>query len=310
MKLLVTGGLGFIGSNFILHTFEKYPDYQIYNIDAELTGSSHYNLKKINKNENYQFIKANINNKKIIEKFVAKCDVVFNFAAESHVDRSISAPKPFIDSNMMGVYILLEAIRKNKKKFIQISTDEVFGSLKKGSAKEEDSFNPASPYAASKAAAEMLVNSYVKTYGCNVIITRCTNNYGSRQFEEKLIPKIILNASKNKKIPVYGTGKNIRDWIFVEDHCDALLKVLFKGKSGESYNISAGNELSNLKVIKKILKLMKKSTSLIKFTSDRLGHDFRYSMDSTKTRKSLNWKPTTSFDEGLEQTIKWYLGRH
>jgi len=310
MKLLVTGGLGFIGSNFILHTFEKYPDYQIYNIDAELIGSSHYNLKKINKNENYQFIKANINNKKIIEKFVAKCDVVFNFAAESHVDRSISAPKPFIDSNMMGVYILLEAIRKNKKKFIQISTDEVFGSLKKGSAKEEDSFNPASPYAASKAAAEMLVNSYVKTYGCNVIITRCTNNYGSRQFEEKLIPKIILNATKNKKIPVYGTGKNIRDWIFVEDHCDALLKVLFKGKSGESYNISAGNELSNLKVIKKILKLMKKSTSLIKFTSDRLGHDFRYSMDSTKTRKSLNWKPTTSFDEGLEQTIKWYLGRH
>lgn len=310
MKLLVTGGLGFIGSNFILHTFEKYPDYQIYNIDAELIGSSHYNLKKINKNENYHFIKANINDKKIIKKFVAKCDVVFNFAAESHVDRSISAPKPFIDSNIMGVYILLEAIRKNKKKFIQISTDEVFGNLKKGSAKEGDSFNPASPYAASKAAAEMLVNSYVKTYGCDIIITRCTNNYGPRQFEEKLIPKIILNASKNKKIPVYGTGKNIRDWIFVKDHCDALLKVLFKGKLGKSYNISASNELSNLKVIKKILKLMKKPTSLIEFTSDRLGHDFRYSMNSTNTRKSLNWKPSTSFDEGLEQTIKWYLGRH
>lgn len=310
MRLIITGGLGFIGSNFILRILEKYPKFKIVNIDAELTGSNKSNLRGLKNNKNYQFVKGDINNTKILEKYVLACDVIINFAAESHVDRSISAPKPFIHSNVLGVYSILESIRKHNKKLIQISTDEVFGSLRKGSAAENDSFNPASPYAASKASAEMIVKSYVTTYDLDIIITRCTNNYGPRQFEEKLIPKVISYSLKNKKIPVYGTGKNIRDWIFVKDHCDALLKILFKGKSGESYNISAGNELSNLKVIKKILKLMKKPTSLIKFTRDRLGHDFRYSMDSTKTRKSLNWKPTTSFDEGLEQTIKWYLGRH
>ncbi|NIP61664.1 MAG: dTDP-glucose 4,6-dehydratase [Nitrosopumilaceae archaeon] len=309
MKLLVTGGLGFIGSNFILHTFRQHPDYEIYNIDDELIGSNHNNLKDLGKNKRYHFVKGNIDNKKLVKKLVAKCDTVINFAAESHVDRSISAPKPFIDSNIMGVYILLEAIRTYEKRLIHISTDEVFGSLRKGSAKEGDAFNPASPYAASKAAAEMLIKSYFKTYGCDLVITRCTNNYGPRQFEEKLIPKVILNANKDKKIPVYGTGKNIRDWIFVLDHCDALLKVLFKGRPGKSYNISAGNEFSNLKIIKKILKLMGKTNSLIEFTEDRLGHDFRYSMDSTKTRNFLNWKPRTKFDYGLEQTIKWYLKR-
>ena len=310
MRLIITGGLGFIGSNFILRILEKYPKFKIVNIDAELTGSNKSNLRGLKNNKNYQFVKGDINNTKILEKYVPACDVIINFAAESHVDRSISAPKPFIHSNVLGVYSILESIRKHNKKLIQISTDEVFGSLRKGSAAENDSFNPASPYAASKASAEMLVKSYVTTYDLDIIITRCTNNYGPRQFEEKLIPKVISYSLKNKKIPVYGTGKNIRDWIFVNDHCDALQNVLFKGKKGESYNISAKNELSNLKVIKKILKLMKKPTSLIKFTSDRLGHDFRYSMDSTKIRKSLNWKLSTSFDEGLEQTIKWYLGRH
>ena len=310
MRLIITGGLGFIGSNFILRILEKYPKFKIVNIDAELTGSNKSNLRGLKNNKNYQYVKGDINNTKILEKYVPACDVIINFAAESHVDRSISAPKPFIHSNVLGVYSILESIRKHNKKLIQISTDEVFGSLRKGSAAENDSFNPASPYAASKASAEMLVKSYVTTYDLDIIITRCTNNYGPRQFEEKLIPKVISYSLKNKKIPVYGTGKNIRDWIFVNDHCDALQNVLFKGKKGESYNISAKNELSNLKVIKKILKLMKKPTSLIKFTRDRLGHDFRYSMDSTKIRKSLNWKLSTSFDEGLEQTIKWYLGRH
>jgi len=307
MKILITGGLGFIGSNFILRILEKYPKFKIVNIDAELTGSDKKNLQEIKNNTNYMFVKGNINNKKIIEKYTSQCDLVFNFAAESHVDRSISGPKPFINSNIMGVHSLLEAIRKYKKRLIQISTDEIFGSLKKGSAKEEDAFNPASPYAASKAAAEMLAKSYVKTYDCDIVITRCTNNYGPRQYKEKLIPKVITHAIKDKKIPIYGKGKNIRDWIFVNDHCDALLKILFKGKKGESYNISATNELSNLYVVKKILKKMKKSTNLIEFTPDRLGHDFRYGMDSSKTRKNLNWKPETDFDEGLNLTIKWYM---
>jgi len=309
LKILITGGLGFIGSTFILNLLKQYPSFEIVNIDAELIGSNKKNLFSLKKNTNYKYIKSNINNRKILDSQISKCDVVINFAAESHVDRSISGPKPFIDSNIMGTHNLLECIRKHNKKFIQISTDEVFGSLKKGSATESWPFDPASPYAASKAAAEMLVKSYFKTYGSDVMITRCTNNYGPHQFEEKLIPKIILNAKNNKKIPIYGTGKNIRDWIFVDDHCDALLKVLLKGKSGESYNISTSNETSNLKVVKKILKIMKKPTSLIEFTKDRLGHDFRYSMDSTKIRKQLKWMPKTNFDDGLELTINWYLKR-
>ena len=309
MKILVTGGLGFIGSNFILQTFQKYPKFKIVNIDAEFTGANKKNLHSLRTNSNYKHIKSNINNRKIVDLEVSKCDVVVNFAAESHVDRSISGPKPFIDSNIMGTHNLLESIRKYNKKLIQISTDEVFGSLKKSSATEKFPFDPASPYAASKAAAEMLVKSYFKTYGSDVMTTRCTNNFGPRQFEEKLIPKIILNANKNKKIPIYGTGKNIRDWIFVSDHCNALLKILFKGRSGESYNISASNELSNLKIVKKILKIMNKPTTLIDFTKDRLGHDFRYSMDSSKIKKQLNWKPMMNFDESLELTINWYLNR-
>ena len=309
MKLLVTGGLGFIGSNFILHILKKYPNYKITNIDAELTGSNKKNLENIKKYKNYQFVKGNINNSQLMDKLVKNNDNIINFAAESHVDRSISGPKPFLDTNVMGLQILLESIRKFDKKLIHISTDEVFGSLKKGSAKEEDSFNPASPYAASKAAAEMLAKSYFKTYQCDIITTRCTNNYGPRQFEEKLIPKVILLAKQNKKIPVYGSGKNIRDWIHVEDHCNALVKVLCNGKKGESYNISGSNELSNLQIIKKIFKIMKKPNSLIKFVPDRLGHDFRYSLDSTKSKKKIYWIPKITIDTGLENTIKWYLDR-
>jgi len=310
MKLIVTGGLGFIGSNFILQILEKYPKFKIVNIDAQLTGSNKKNLQSLKNNNNYQFIKSDINNTKVLEKYVPHCDVIINFAAESHVDRSISGPKPFIHSNVLGVYSVLESIRKHKKKLIQISTDEVFGSLRKSSAVEHDSFNPASPYAASKASAEMLIKSYVATYDLDIIVTRCTNNYGPRQFEEKLIPKIISYALKNKKIPVYGTGKNIRDWIFVNDHCDALQKVLFKGKRGESYNISASNELTNLQIIKKILKKLKKSENLIKFTSDRLGHDYRYSLDSSKIQRKLKWYPKTSLHDGLDSTINWHMEKN
>lgn len=306
MKILVTGGLGFIGSNFILNILENYPKFKITNIDACLPGSNLENLKHI-KNTNYKYVKGNITNKKLIEKIVSSTDIVVNFAAESHVDRSIADPYPFIDSNILGTYSILEAIRKHKKKLIQISTDEVFGSLKSEHANEKFPFNPSSPYAASKASAENLVNAYFVTYDCDVSITRCTNNYGPRQSPEKLIPKTILLADQNKKIPIYGKGKNIRDWIFVMDHCNAIIKVLLKGKKGESYNISANNEINNLTIVKKILKIMDKSLDLIQLVTDRPGHDFRYSLDSSKMYKKLEWNPKYSFDKGIEYTIEWYL---
>ena len=305
-KIIVTGGLGFIGSNFILNTFQKYPDSKITNIDACLPGSNTKNLAGL-KNQNYSYVKGNITNKTLVDKLVSNSDVIVNFAAESHVDRSIIDPRPFIDSNILGVYTILEAIRKHKKKMIQISTDEVFGSLKSGSANEEFPFNPSSPYAASKASAEMLIKSYVTTYDCDVIITRCTNNYGPRQSPEKLIPKVILLAEKNQKIPIYGTGKNIRDWIFVLDHCDAILKVLFKGKKGESYNIAGKNEVNNITIVKKILNIMGKSKELMHFIKDRPGHDFRYSMNSNKLQNELGWKSKTNFESGIENTVNWYL---
>ena len=306
MKILVTGGLGFIGSNFILRTLEKYPDFKITNIDACLHGSNLKNIPKLN-GKNYSFVKGNITNKHLVDKLISKSDIIINFAAESHVDRSISNPKPFIDSNIMGVYTILEALRKHKKKMIQISTDEVFGSLKSNSANENFPFNPSSPYAASKASAEMLVKSYVTTYDCDIIITRCTNNYGPRQSPEKLIPKTIFLAEKNQKIPIYGTGKNIRDWIFVLDHCDAILKILFKGKKGKSYNIAGNNEINNLVIVKKILSVMKKPKKLMNFIRDRPGHDFRYSLDSEKIKKELHWNPSYDFEKGLKHTIEWYI---
>ncbi len=306
MKILVTGGLGFIGSNFILYALQSKYKFRITNIDACLPGSNMKNVREVKTNRNYNYVKGNITNKKTIEKLVSGSDVVINFAAESHVDRSISDPLPFINSNIHGVYTILEAVRKYKKKLIQISTDEVFGSLKSSSATESYRYNPSSPYAASKAAAENLVNSYFITYDCDVITTRCTNNYGPRQSPEKLIPKTILLAKQNKKIPIYGTGKNIRDWIFVLDHCDAILKILFKGKSGESYNISTNNEVNNITIVKNILKIMGKSDDLIEFISDRPGHDFRYSLNSNKIRRDISWKPTHRFDDGLEKTIDWY----
>jgi dTDP-glucose 4,6-dehydratase len=307
MKLLVTGGLGFIGSNFILQVLKNYPKFKIINVDAELEGSNPLNLKELKNNRNYKYVKGNITDKKLVDKLVSKADAVINFAAESHVDRSISDPLPFINSNIYGVYTILESVRKYKKKLIQISTDEVFGSLLKGSANENFPFNPSSPYSASKAAAEMLVKSYTTTYDCDALITRCTNNYGPRQSPEKLIPKVIILAEKNKKIPIYGTGKNIRDWIFVLDHCDAILKVFFKGKSGESYNIAGLNELDNMTIVKKILKILGKSEDLIYLAADRPGHDFRYSLDSSKIYKTLHWEPSHNFEMGLEHTINWYI---
>ncbi len=307
MKLLVTGGLGFIGSNFILNTLSKDENISVVNIDNKVFGSNPLSLKKIKDSKKYEFVKGNITNEQKISKLVKECDIVVNFAAESHVDRSISNAKPFVDSNILGVFTILQAIKKFDKKLIHISTDEVFGNLKSESADEKFRFNPSSPYSASKASAEHLVNSFFVTYDCDCIITRCTNNYGPRQFPEKLIPKTILYALNNKKIPIYGTGENIRDWIHVNDHCDAIYQVLKKGKKGSSYNISSDNEIDNKIIIKKILLLMKKDENMVEYVKDRPGHDFRYSMDSTKIRKELGWSPKIEFDKGLKNTVKWYL---
>ena len=307
MKLLVTGGLGFIGSNFILKTLHENEGFDIVNVDAELAGSNIKNLSQVKNLENYEYVKGNITNRKLMEDLIKNCDVVVNFAAESFVDRSINDANPFLVSNIRGAYTILDIITKQKKRMIQISTDEVFGSLSNETATEESKFNPSSPYAATKAAAELLINSYFITHSSDVVITRCTNNYGPRQFLEKLIPKTIVLAYNDKKIPVYGNGSNIRDWIFVDDHCDAVHLALKNGKSGESYNISANNEISNLTVIKKILELMNKSEELIEFVEDRPGHDLRYSMDSSKSMKNLGWNVKSNFEDGLEKTIQWYL---
>ena len=307
MKLLVTGGLGFIGSNFILKLLKESDDFEVINVDAELFGSDHKNLNEIKNSEKYHFEKGNISNKKFMEEQITKCDAVINFAAESFVDRSINDANPFLVSNIRGAFTILDITTKQKKRMIQISTDEVFGSLSTGTATEEYKFNPSSPYAATKAAAELLINSYFTTFNSDVVITRCTNNYGPRQFAEKLIPKTIILAYNNKKIPIYGNGKNVRDWIYVEDHCDAVLSTLDHGKSGESYNVSANNEIDNITIVRKILEIMNKPDDLIEFVEDRPGHDLRYSLDSTKISDQLEWKVKSSFEEGLEKTVQWYL---
>ena len=309
MKLLVTGGLGFIGSNFILNTLKNDEKISITNIDAELLGSDHNNLLELKNSSNYHFVKGNITNRNLMEKLIENSDIVVNFAAESFVDRSILDANQFLVSNIRGTYTILEILRKQKKRFIQISTDEVYGSLENDSATEEYRFNPSNPYAATKASAELLVNSFVKTYDLDCVITRCTNNYGPRQFYEKLIPKTIFLADKDKKIPIYGKGKNIRDWIFVDDHCDAVYNVLMNGESGQSYNISANNEIDNISLVKKILEIMDKSSDLINFVEDRPGHDLRYSLDSTKIRNSLGWNNKTNFDDAIRKTIDWVLNQ-
>ena len=306
MKILVTGGLGFIGSNFITKLLREKKEFQIVNVDAELSGSNKENLHDISEGANYHFVKGNITNKHLMKELISDCDVVVNFAAESFVDKSIHEADPFLVSNIRGAFTILDIITKQNKKMIQVSTDEVFGSLSIGSADENYIFNPSNPYAATKASAELLINSYSKTYGSDVIITRCTNNYGPRQFPEKLIPKIILLAKENKKIPIYGKGENIRDWIFVDDHCDAILNVLLEGKSGESYNISSGNEINNLDIVKKILGILDRSEELIEYVEDRPGHDLRYSLESSKMKKQFNWSAKTSFEEGLKNTIERY----
>jgi len=306
MKLLVTGGLGFVGSNFIIKILEQKNDFEIVNVDAQLYGADKRNLSRIENHENYQFVNGNITNKRLMEELISKCDVVVNFAAESFVDRSINDANPFLVSNIRGTFTILDIITKQKKRMIQISTDEVFGSLSEGSANEQSKFNPSSPYAATKAAAELLINSFFVTHNSDVVITRCTNNYGPRQFPEKLIPKTIILAKQGRSIPIYGNGKNLRDWMFVDEHCDAVYEILINGKSGQAYNISANNELSNIQIVNKILEIMGKSNDLIEFVEDRPGHDQRYSLDSSKIKNELGWSTKINFEDGIRKTIEWY----
>jgi len=309
MKVLVTGGLGFIGSNFLRYILDKYSDVEVVNVDAMKYGSNPNNLRDIESDERYSFVKGDISDYELMSEVVRDVDVVVNHAAESHVDRSISNPYSFLQSNVIGVFTILEALRKNnpEAKLVHISTDEVYGDIVEGSFKEEDRLKPSSPYSASKAAADMFVLAYVRTYSLHAMITRCTNNYGPYQFPEKLIPKTIIRASMNLKLPIYGTGKNVRDWIYVLDHCEAVDLVMREGERGEIYNISSGEEKTNLEVVKTILDLMGKDESLIEFVEDRPGHDLRYSLDSSKIREELGWKPKHSFKEGIKKTVEWYL---
>jgi dTDP-glucose 4,6-dehydratase len=307
MKLLVTGGCGFIGSNFIRYILEKYPDYKIINLDKLTYAGNPNNVKDVEKKfkDRYKFVKGDICNKKIVEKLISNVDVIVNFAAETHVDRSIIDAGSFVLTDIFGTYVLLEACRKFNKKFVQISTDEVYGSIEKGSFKETDKLEPRNPYSASKAGAELLARSYFITHEVPVIITRSSNNYGPYQYPEKIIPLFITNLIRGKKVPVYGDGKNIRDWLYVIDNCKAIDIVLHEGKSGEIYNIGGECEKTNIELTKMILKFMGKDESYIEYVPDRKGHDKRYSLDNTKIRK-LGWRPETKFEDGLKQTVEWY----
>jgi dTDP-glucose 4,6-dehydratase len=310
MRILITGGAGFIGSNFVRYMLNNYPAYLIINLDALTYAGNLENLKGIEKQENYQFIKGDITDRDLVYSIFSKgIDVVVNFAAESHVDRSIKEPDIFLKTNVLGTQVLLDAARKHGvKKFIQISTDEVYGSLgPDGLFHESTPLSPNSPYSASKAGADLIVRAYYETYNLPVNITRCSNNYGPYQFPEKLIPLMIINALSDKPLPVYGDGLNVRDWLHVEDHCAAIDLVLHKGKVGEVYNVGGNNELTNVEIVRTILHHLGKPDSLIQYVEDRLGHDRRYAIDATKIRTELGWKPKYNFDDGIKLTIDWYL---
>ena len=314
-KFIVTGGLGFIGSNLIEILLKS--NYYVINLDKVTYSSNFYNVKEFIKSKKYKFIKCDIKNKElknIIFKF--KPDGIFNLAAETHVDRSIDNPENFIQSNIVGTYNLLECFKayskKYKSKLIHISTDEVYGDIISGRSSENYPYKPSSPYAASKASSDHLVSSYVRTYNIPAIITNCSNNYGPKQHPEKLIPKLIYNIIKNKPLPIYGRGKNSREWIFVKDHCEALIKIFKKGKVGEFYNIGSNKNLNNLEVVKELIKISKNHIKIGKkvktiFVKDRPGHDYRYALNSKKLTNELNWKPMTNFKQGIKLTFDWYF---
>lgn len=310
MKLLVTGGAGFIGSNFVLYMMQQHPEYKIINMDALTYAGNLENLKSIETNQNYTFIQADISDKTAVDQiFQQGIDMVVNFAAESHVDRSILEPEVFVNTNVLGTQVLLDASKKyNVTKFVQVSTDEVYGSLgDTGLFTETTALEPNSPYSASKAGGDLLVRAYHETFGLPVNITRCSNNYGPYQFPEKLIPLIISRALNDGALPIYGDGLNIRDWLYVEDHCSAIDLVIHQGKVGEVYNIGGNNERTNIHIVKTILEELGKPESLITYVEDRLGHDRRYGIDPTKITTELGWKPKHNFETGIKETIQWYL---
>jgi len=307
MKILITGGAGFIGSNFIHYLLENYDD-QIINIDKLTYAGNLDNLRNISSAKNHKFYQGDIINKDFIEEvFDKSVDYVVNFAAETHVDRSIDNSNKFIKTNVEGTQVLLDrALECDIKNFVQISTDEVYGSIKKGKFNENNMLNPNNPYAASKAGADFLVKSYNNTYNLPVNITRSSNNYGPYQYPEKLIPLFITNIMQDKKLPLYGDGKNIRDWIYVKDNCRAIDLIMRKGKNGEIYNIGANNEKTNLEITKAILKIMNKDESMIRYVKDRPGHDYRYALNNEKIKSELGWNSKTSFNKGLRKTVSWY----
>ena len=314
MKLIVTGGAGFIGSNFIFYMMNKYPDYKIICIDKLTYAGNLKTLKSVENNPHFVFIKEDICNReeiyKIFEKYTP--DMVVNFAAESHVDRSIESPEEFLTTNILGTSVLMDACKKyGIKRFHQVSTDEVYGDLPLDRPDllftEETPIQTSSPYSSSKASADLLVSAYHRTYGLPVSISRCSNNYGPYQFPEKLIPLMIANALADKDLPVYGEGLNVRDWFYVEDHCKAIDLIIHKGKVGEVYNIGGHNEMKNIDIVKLICKELGKSENLIKYVKDRKGHDMRYAIDPTKIHNELGWLPETMFEEGIIKTINWYL---
>ncbi len=311
MNILVTGGCGFIGSNFVKFILKTHSNYQIINLDKLTYAGNLENLEDIKTNPSYHFVKGDICNRADVEECFKRfqIEVVINFAAESHVDRSILGPAVFIETNVAGTNILLDVSKDSGiERFIQISTDEVYGSLgSSGRFTETTQLHPNSPYSASKAAADLLALAYYHTFQLPVIITRCSNNYGPYQFPEKLIPLMIANAIDNKPLPVYGDGLNVRDWLFVEDHCTAIDAVLQKGKVGEVYNIGGDNEWKNIDIVRLLLKNLGKPETLIKFVKDRLGHDRRYAIDAAKIERELGWKPSVTFEEGLKRTIEWYI---
>ena len=309
MKLLVTGGAGFIGSNFIHRVLRQHPRWEITNLDKLTYAGNLENLKEFENERRYRFVKGDIADWVFIDQLLGQSfDTIINFAAETHVDRSILDAFPFLETNVKGAQTLLEGVKKHKiSRYIQVSTDEVYGSIGSGRCCEDASLCPTSPYAASKACADLMCLAYWKTYRTPIIITRCTNNFGPYQFPEKLIPLVITNAVENQTIPVYGDGLNKRDWIFVEDHCQALEKVLENGDPGEIYNVAGGNERTNLEIISGILKRLKKPESLMQFITDRAGHDRRYALDSSMIKKKLGWKPEHTFESALTETVNWYL---
>ncbi|MDH4330090.1 MAG: dTDP-glucose 4,6-dehydratase [Candidatus Moranbacteria bacterium] len=309
MRLLVTGGAGFIGANFVYHILEKYPEYEIVNLDALTYAGNLENLKDIENNPNYEFVKGDICDKELMMDLVSKVDAVVHFAAESHVDRSILDSDSFVKTNVLGTLSLLEAAKNNGlKRFHHVSTDEVYGSLEKDDPafNEKTPYDPRSPYSASKASSDHLVRAYYHTHDLPITISNCSNNYGPYQFPEKLIPLFVTNLIEGKKVPVYGTGENVRDWLHVKDHCEAIDRILHDGKIGETYCVGGNAEKTNMEITHEILKAMKAGEEMIEHIEDRKGHDKRYAIDFSKIKSELGWEPQVSFEDGIEETIEWY----